>query len=78
MLTQSELARYEGAAENGVRLEMIAGQPFWEFQPNYDHQRRILRITKSVRPDPEADTGCQPTLARRILSLPRLSISKWE
>ena len=57
-LTQSELAQYEEAAENGVRLEMIGEQPFWEFQPNYDHQRRILRITKSVRPDPQGDTGC--------------------
>ncbi|MDR3689510.1 MAG: Uma2 family endonuclease [Fimbriimonas sp.] len=57
-LTPSELAQYEEAAENGVRLEMIAGQPFWEFQPNYEHQRRLLRITKSIRPDPDADTGC--------------------
>ncbi|AIE84884.1 Uma2 family endonuclease [Fimbriimonas ginsengisoli] len=56
-LSQSELAQYEEADEDGVRLEMVSGQPFWEFQPNYDHQRRLLNIAKSVRPDPKAETG---------------------
>lgn len=57
-LTQWELAQYEEADEYGVVLETIAGQPFWEFQPNYDHQERIFNITVSVRKDPDSDSGC--------------------
>jgi len=57
-LTQSELAQFEEADELGVRLEMISGQPFWEFQPNYEHQDRVGRIYTTVRPDPETDSGC--------------------
>ncbi|CAN5397208.1 Uma2 family endonuclease [soil metagenome] len=57
-LTPWELAQYEEADEYGVVLETIAGQPFWEFQPNYDHQDRIFEITVSVRKDPGSDTDC--------------------
>ena len=61
-LSQSELAQYEEADELGVRLEMIAGQPFWEFQPNFQHQDRIGKIYKSVRPN-----GCVAVLDVGIL-----------
>ena len=58
VLNPSELAQYEEADDNGVVLEMVLGQPFWEFQPNFDHQRRIGRAFKSIRPDPASDSGC--------------------
>jgi hypothetical protein len=57
MLNPSELAQYEEAGELGVRLEMIAGQPFWEFQPNFQHQDRIGKIYKSVQPDDQSAEG---------------------
>ncbi len=57
-LTESELFQIEEADEHGVRLEMIAGQPYWEFQPNFRHQNRIGGIYKSVRPDPDSQSGC--------------------
>lgn len=57
-LTEYELAQIEEADEHGVRLEMVAGQPFWEFQPNFRHQNQIGGIYKSVRPDPESSSGC--------------------
>lgn len=58
ILDQSELAQIEEADEVGIRVEMVEGQPFWEFQPNFDHQRRIYRIEASVRPDPQAGADC--------------------
>ena len=57
-LDEYELAQIEEADEHGVRLEMVAGQPFWEFQPNYRHQNRMGNIYKSVRPDPESSSDC--------------------
>ena len=58
-LTLSELAQYEEANELGVRLEMIADQTFWEFRPNFQHQDRIGKIYKSVRPDHESNSGSE-------------------
>lgn len=58
VLSQSELAQFEEADEFGVRLEMVDGQPFWEFQPNYDHQDRIFRMQVSIRRDPDAGSDC--------------------
>lgn len=60
VLSESELAQIEEADEVGIRVEMVAGQPFWEFQPNYDHQERIFRMQVSIRRDPESgpDCGC--------------------
>ncbi len=57
-LTPDEMAQIEEADEVGIRVEMVGGHPFWEFQPNYRHQKRIFGIEKTLRPDPEADTGC--------------------
>ena len=58
VLTESELAQFEEADEMGIRLEMVSGQPFWEFQPNFEHQRILGRIYKSIRPDPQATSNC--------------------
>ena len=58
ILSASELAQYEEADENGVVLETIDGQPFWEFQPNFDHQDRIGHMWMSVRRDPDAGSDC--------------------
>jgi Uma2 family endonuclease len=57
-LTESELAQYEEADALGVRLEMIAGQPYWEFQPNFEHQDLIGKVYKSVTTSPKSGDGC--------------------
>lgn len=51
ILTESELAQIEEADEIGIRVEMVSGHPFREFQPNYRHQSQIFRIQSS--------TGCK-------------------
>lgn len=58
ILNASELAQYEEADENGVVLEVVAGQPFWEFQPNFDHQDRVAQMWSGVRRDPESGSDC--------------------
>ena len=58
ILNESELAQFEEADEYGVRLEMVEGHPFWEFQPNFDHQDRIFRMQVSIRRDLEAGSDC--------------------
>jgi len=65
-LTESELAQYEEADEMGVRLEMIAGQPYWEFQPNFRHQKIIGKIFKSVRAHSEGAGGCECVAAMDV------------
>ncbi len=58
ILTDSEKAQIEDADEVGIRVEMVAGHPFWEFQPNYRHQKRIFRIETTLRKDPGSDKDC--------------------
>lgn len=58
-LSPSELVQYEEATELGVRLEMMSGQPYWEFQPNFQHQNRIGKIYKSVCPVTDSQGGCE-------------------
>ena len=58
IFTESELAQIEEADDMGIRVEVVAGQPFWEFQPNYDHQDRIGHVWMSVRRDPEVNSDC--------------------
>ena len=57
-LTPDEMAQIEEADDFGIRVEMVGEHPFWEFQPNFDHQDRIFRMQASVRRDPEADSDC--------------------
>ena len=58
VLSESERAQIEEADSIGIRVEMVDGRPFWEFQPNYDHQDRIGNVWMSVRRDPQSGTDC--------------------
>lgn len=46
------------AAELGIRLEIVGGQPIWEAQPLYRHQKAIDRIRASIQTHHEPACAC--------------------
>ena len=46
------------AENDGYRLEVVDGLGIWEAQPGLLHVRKSKAVTRSIRPDPQNDTGC--------------------
>ena len=65
-LSEDERAQYEEADETGLRLEIVAGKPYWEFGPTYEHQSRLARIATGVRRGPGAEAGCACLVAMAV------------
>lgn len=51
-------SRFEAADEAGIRLEVLDGQPFWQFHPSMQHQWTLRQIQMSLQRSRESQRDC--------------------